>query len=146
MTSSDKPAWLGPLEERIREEAEDWEGDAVPHEIIRDLLLTSDDDDAAMTKAFKTFEANYVAGFTREDTDELMPKRKPPEYHAGLFLNDMAHAVVDNMQNLPFADPKHDKLVDLLVEIKRKAASEFDRSVGILPLSSTSLFPKPFNT
>lgn len=130
MTPSDRPAWLEHIEERIKEEQDDWEGDAVPHEIVRDLLLTSDDDDAAMTKAFETFEANYVAGFTREDTDELMPKRQPPEYHAGLFLNGIAHAVVDTMQDISFTDPKHDKLVELLVAIKHKAASEFDRKVG----------------
>jgi hypothetical protein len=123
----------------IIEEKEDDFGDPAPREIIRDLLLAPEENDLAIDRAVQRFTSDYLAGFAREDEDEDMPKRQPPEYNAGLDLNEIAHVVFDIMDSVSFENPEHDRLASFFIALKQKAAPEFDRSVGHLSLCVKAL-------
>ncbi|KPM38479.1 hypothetical protein AK830_g8083 [Neonectria ditissima] len=119
--SSAKPSWLTYINQRIEEEEEIWE-DTAHYQIVRDLLLAPDDDDDAVSKAAKKFRDNYVAGFAKYPVEE----RQAPEYLAGEEVNSISDIVFEVVPFVPFTDITHDKLANLLIEIKASAAGSFD--------------------
>lgn len=125
-TAADSPAWLYWLEEQIKEEKYDYFGEPTFLEIVRDLLLAVDEDDSAITKAVDRFKKGYVAGFTGKDAE----KRKAPEYDAGLYVHEVSYAVFGAASEIPFTDPKHDKLATFLITLRNSAATEFDLKVS----------------
>lgn len=70
LAPSDRPPWLIHVEGRIAEENEQLDSGAIYFEIIQDLLLASDSDDTAVTKAIKRFNEHYVAGFAGEAVEK----------------------------------------------------------------------------
>ncbi|KAI8653174.1 hypothetical protein NCS55_01301800 [Fusarium keratoplasticum] len=105
LAPSDRPPWLIHVEGRIAEENEQLDSGAIYFEIIQDLLLASDSDDTAVTKAIKRFNEHYVAGFAGEDCGE---DSRP-------------------IGKVPFTDIRHDRLANFLIGIKRDAADEFGK-------------------
>ncbi|KAI8712436.1 NACHT domain-containing protein [Fusarium sp. LHS14.1] len=91
--------------------------------IVRDILLAPDNDDAAVPKAIKRFNEQYVADFAGED----FGRRQPPEYAAGDILNEISIAVFETVGKVSFTDIRHDRLANFLIGLKRDAADKFNR-------------------
>ncbi|KAJ4320910.1 hypothetical protein N0V84_005614 [Fusarium piperis] len=107
----------------ISEENEQFDSGAIYFEIIRDLLLTPDNDKTAVPRAIKRFNEHYIAGFAGED----FGRRQPPEYAAGDILNEISIAVFETVGKVAFTDIKHDRLANFLIGLKRDAAVEFNK-------------------
>ncbi|KAH6885440.1 hypothetical protein B0T10DRAFT_608606 [Thelonectria olida] len=119
--SSTRPAWLAFLEKKIEEDREEYFADETHDEIVRDVLLAPDDDDTVIAKAIERFMHQYITG----DANEHLEMRKPPEYDAGGFLNNIASIIYETAVHVPFTDIGHDRLADLLIGIKSNAAEEY---------------------
>ncbi|KAF5020725.1 hypothetical protein F66182_7227 [Fusarium sp. NRRL 66182] len=124
--SSERPSWLVYVEERIEEEEDEIDSESPYYDIVRHLLLSSDDDDIAVPKAIQRFYDEYVDGFSGED----FGRRQPPEYGAGDSLNSMSVIVFELMEELPFTDPKQDRLAKFLIGLAKNAAPEFDKEAS----------------
>ncbi|ENH61719.1 hypothetical protein FOC1_g10016546 [Fusarium oxysporum f. sp. cubense race 1] len=120
--SSDSPRWLKYIEEMIEEEEDEVDSEAIYYEIVRDLLLSEQDLDKAVSEAIQRFYDHYVAGFSEED----LGGREPPEYDAGGYLNSIAVIVFELVAKIPFTDPKQDMLSKFLIGIAKNAADSFD--------------------
>ncbi|RSL80298.1 hypothetical protein CEP51_006675 [Fusarium floridanum] len=123
LATSERPPLLSYVEDRIAEENEQFDSGAIYFEIVRDLLLTPDDDDTAVSKAIKRFNEHYVAGFAEED----FGRRQLPEYAAGDILNEISIAVFETVTKVSFTDVRHDRLANFLIGLKRDAADEFKK-------------------
>ncbi|KAF5646588.1 hypothetical protein F25303_5399 [Fusarium sp. NRRL 25303] len=119
--SSDSPKWLKYIEEMIEEEEDDIESEAIYYKIVRDMLLSKEDPDKAVSEAIQRFYDHYVAGFSEED----FGGREPPEYDAGDYLNSIADIVFELVAKIPFTDPKQDRLSNFLIGIAKNAAESF---------------------
>lgn len=127
-TSSSNPAWLDFIENIITEEKDDYFGDSVPFEIIRDLLVAPDEDDSAITTAVESVQKDYVAGFSGKGAEN----KKSPEYDAGIYLNEISRGVFGCVCRMLYTDTKHEKLAAFLIALKNSAAQEFDLKVNNL--------------
>lgn len=114
------------MDQCIKEEKEDYFGDAPPFEIVRDLMLAPAEDGNAVTKAVQRFHESHLERFS----GERFRIPKPPEYGTGHYLNSFAMTVFETAHYLLFTDPKHDRLADFLIAIKESAAPQFDPEVG----------------
>ncbi|KAM0242162.1 hypothetical protein ACHAP5_007317 [Fusarium lateritium] len=121
-SSPESPKWLTYINTRMEEEKEEAFPQDHYYEIVRDLLLQSDDSDKAVPQAIEKFYNHYIAGFSDED----FGGRQPPEYQAGNELNGVAVIVFDIVSEISFTDPKQDVLSNFLIGIAKNAADEFD--------------------
>ncbi|KAF5672782.1 hypothetical protein FHETE_3616 [Fusarium heterosporum] len=118
----ESPQWLTYLNTRIEEEKEEAFPEDLYYEIIRDMLLQSEDSEKAVSQAIDRFYKHYVAGFSRGN----FGGREPPEYEAGAELNSISTIVFETIAEIPFADPKQDILSRFILGIAKNAADEFD--------------------
>ncbi|KAF5001634.1 hypothetical protein FGRMN_940 [Fusarium graminum] len=122
-SSAGIPNWHTYLNTRIEEEKEEAFPEDLYYEIIRDMLLQSENSEKAVSEAIDKFYKHYLAGFSRGD----FGGRKPPEYEAGAELNSISTIVFETIAEIPFADPKQDILSCFLLGIAKNAADEFDK-------------------
>ncbi|KAF9768116.1 hypothetical protein IL306_014631 [Fusarium sp. DS 682] len=120
--TSDSPLWLRYIEEMIEEEEDEIDSESIYYEIVREMLLSKEDPDQAISKAIQRFYYHYVAGFSEED----FGGREPPEYDAGGYLNSIAVIVFELVTKIPFTDSKQDILSKFLIDFVKNAADEFD--------------------
>jgi hypothetical protein len=123
--SSDSPTWLKYIEQMIEEEEDEIDSEAIYYEIVRDMLISEEDPDKAVSEAIQKFYDHYVAGFSGED----FGGREPPEYDAGGYLNSIAVIVFELVAKIPFTDPTQDMLSKFLIGIAKNGADMFDEKV-----------------
>ncbi|KAM0342118.1 hypothetical protein ACHAPU_009732 [Fusarium lateritium] len=121
-SSAEIPKWITYLNTRIEEEREEAFPEIVYYQIIRDMLLQSEDSDKAVSQAIERFYEHYVAGFSRES----FGGRVFPEYEAGAELNSISVIVFETIAEIPYTDPKQEILSNFLLGIAKNAADEFD--------------------
>ncbi|KAL2199465.1 hypothetical protein P885DRAFT_30904 [Corynascus similis CBS 632.67] len=121
------PSWLARLDEMAAEIVPT----TVPIEtdtldIIKSMLLAQGDEEGAVNKAAQDIRSYYTA--------RLFPPNDP--FYKNLPDHGVAHvvgAVIDHVFELASAiswkDPAHNRLADLLVALKKSAATEFDPEV-----------------
>jgi hypothetical protein len=127
-----KTKWLTYINTRIEEEKEEAFPQDHYYEIVRDMLLQSDDSDKAISQAVEKFYSHYIAGFSEEDSGG----RQPPEFQAGNELNGTAVIVFETVAEITFTDPKQDVLSRFLIGIAKNAAERFDEKVDFLKAPS----------
>lgn len=121
-TKQEYPAWLSHVEKCIEEEEESFESNAPYYEIIRDLLLRSDEQDEAISQAIKRSYDQYTGEIDEynsriDDEDPEPPKRQ--EYDFNLLDNTMTELVLEMIGVLPYLDPKTDLLAKFLIELNK---------------------------
>ncbi|KAG5657476.1 hypothetical protein KAF25_006040 [Fusarium avenaceum] len=121
-SSPERPKWFAYISTRIEEEKEEAFPQYDYYEIVRDVLLQSDDSDKVVSQAIEKFYSHYIAGFSEED----FGGRQPPEYQAGNELNGIAVIVFEIVVEIPFTDQKQDLLSRFLIGIAKNAADTFD--------------------
>ncbi|KIL88031.1 hypothetical protein FAVG1_08914 [Fusarium avenaceum] len=121
-SSPESNKWLTHISTRIEEEKEEAFPQDHHYEIVRDVLLQSDDSDKAVSQAIEKFYSHYIAGFSEKGSGG----RQPPEYQAGNELNGIAVIVFEIIVEIPFTDPKQDVLSRFLIGIAKNAADTFD--------------------
>ncbi|RFN42711.1 hypothetical protein FIE12Z_12750, partial [Fusarium flagelliforme] len=116
------PTWLSYIENCIEEEADVYESNAPYYEVIRDLLLDSRGQDEAISQAIKRCGDQYTGEVddrnARIDEDDPEPPQRE-EYNFTLLLGTMTALVFEMMGELPYLDPKTDKLSMFLVGLAK---------------------------
>jgi hypothetical protein len=159
-TKQEPPAWLSYIENRMEEEEENFQSDTPYYEIIRDLLLRSDEPDEAIEQAIKRSYDQYTGEIDDynariDDEDSEPPKRQ--EYDFNLLDSTMTELVLEMMGELPYLDSKTDMLAKFLIglnkytkDMRRKGSADiisavresWDASHG---KNYSSPFPTPTN-
>ncbi|EMT61140.1 hypothetical protein NOF04DRAFT_9269 [Fusarium oxysporum II5] len=115
---SDAPSWLKFLDERIEEERDGLFSESPSYEIVRDLLVASEDDDTAVSQAVTKFYDLYKAEAGRQS--------KMPDHGAGYYLNTISLIAFEVAPKVWYASWRHDRITEFLIAIKDGAAKEFD--------------------
>ena len=116
------PDWLGYIENCIEEEEDVFESIAPYYEIIRDLLLRSDEPDEAISQAIKrsydqyTGEIDYYNSRIDHEDPEPPPRQ---EYDFNLLDNQMTELSLEMLGELPYLDPKTDMLSKFLIGLNK---------------------------
>ena len=121
-TKQELPAWLIHIEKCIEEEEENFESNAPYYEIIRDLLLRSNEPDEAIAQALKRSYDQYTGEIDDynsriDDEDPEPPERQ--EYDFNILDNTIAELVLEMMGQLPYLDPKTDMLAKFLIGLNK---------------------------
>ena len=132
-TKQEPPAWLSHIEKCIQEEEENFESNAPYYEIIRDLLLRSNEPDEAITQALKRSYDQYTGEINDynsriDDEDPEPPKRQ--EYDFNILDNTMAEIVLEMLGQLPYLDPKTDILAKFLIGLNKYTKDMRRKSSG----------------
>ncbi|KAF5251233.1 hypothetical protein FANTH_3668 [Fusarium anthophilum] len=123
--SSDSSKWLKHIDGMIEEdedEENEIDSEAIYYKIVRDMLISEENPDNAVSGAIQKFYDYYIAGFSGED----FGGREPPEYDAGGTLNSIADIVFELVAKIPFTDLKQNILSNFLIGIAKNAADSFD--------------------
>lgn len=120
--SSEVSSWLEFLNERIEEERDELFSESPSYEIVRDLLVASEDDDTAISQAVTKFYDLY-----RAEADKRV---KWEDHGAGEYLNTIAIIVFDVAPNLWYTSWRHQRIAEFLIAIKNGAAAKYHEEVG----------------
>ncbi|SCV33274.1 uncharacterized protein FFB14_04424 [Fusarium fujikuroi] len=115
--SSEVPSWLEFLNERIEEERDELFSESPSYEIIRNLLVASEDDNTAVSQAVTKFYDLYEA--------EADKRVKWEDHGAGEYLNTIAIIAFDVAPKLWYKSWRHQRIAQFLIAIKNGAAEEY---------------------
>ncbi|CVK84829.1 uncharacterized protein FMAN_01756 [Fusarium mangiferae] len=115
--SSEVSSWLEFLNERIEEERDELFSESPSYEIVRDLLVASEDDDTAISQAVTKFYDLY-----RAEADKRV---KWEDHGAGEYLNTIAIIAFDVAPKLWYTSWRHQRIAEFLIAIKNGAAAKY---------------------
>ncbi|KAF5662407.1 hypothetical protein FCIRC_11530 [Fusarium circinatum] len=115
--STEIPSWLEFLNERIEEEREELFSESPSYEIVRDLLVASEDDDTAVSQAVTKFYDLYRA--------KAGKRGKWEDHGAGEYLNTISVIAFEVAPKLWYTNWRHQRIAEFLIAIKDGAAEHY---------------------
>ncbi|RBQ76607.1 hypothetical protein FVER14953_00268 [Fusarium verticillioides] len=115
--SPEVPSWLEYLNERIQEERDELFSESPSYKTVRDLLVASEDDDTAISRAVTKFYDLYKA--------EAGKGAKWGDHGAGEYLNTISMIAFEVAPKLWYTSWRHQRIAEFLIAIKDGAAEKY---------------------
>jgi hypothetical protein len=123
--SEEKPAWLVFLDQAEHDQDLDFVGQETVV-FVRDLLSAPDGEENAIATTIQAMRAYYRENYGQPD-DPLL--KRDTTFGTRQVIGNVVSHVFDVAPHVPYNDPRHRRLADLIIELKGQALKEFDPEV-----------------